>query len=77
MGSGRSVCNYQTYYEHKVGEAAPGQLPPRAPQDQSVMPEIRRVWEETYRVYRARKIWRKPEALGCRCGTLHAAPWSG
>jgi putative transposase len=48
-----------TYYEHKAREADPGRLPPRARRDQALGAEIRRVWEENFRVYGVRKVWRQ------------------
>jgi len=48
-----------TYYEHKAREADPGRLPPRAHRDRTLMPEIRRVWDENLQVYGAHKVWRQ------------------
>jgi len=48
-----------TYYEHKARQANPERLPPRARRDARLRPEIRRVWEENFRVYGARKVWRQ------------------
>ena len=48
-----------TYYEHKAREADLDRLPPRAQRDQMLMAEIQRVWEENFRVYVARKVWRQ------------------
>jgi transposase InsO family protein len=48
-----------TYYEHKAREADPDRLPSRVQRDRALMPEIRRVWEENFRVYGVRKVWRQ------------------
>ena len=47
------------YYEHKLREAVPERLPPRLRRDQALGQEIRRVYEENFRVYGARKVWRQ------------------
>ena len=47
------------YYEHKAREAEPERVPPRVRRDAELSPEIRRVWEENFEVYGARKIWRQ------------------
>ena len=48
-----------TYYEHKARAADPGRLPARAKRDRALCGEIRRVWEENFGVYGARKGWRQ------------------
>ncbi len=48
-----------TYYEHKAREAAPERQPERVQRDRMLRGEIRRVWEENFRVYGARKVWRQ------------------
>jgi transposase InsO family protein len=48
-----------TYYEHKARQADPERLPDRQRRDTELEPEIRRVWEENFRVYGARKVWRQ------------------
>jgi putative transposase len=47
------------YYEHKAREAQPERLPPRLRRDRALVPEIRRVYEENFQVYGARKVWRQ------------------
>jgi putative transposase len=47
------------YYEHKAREAEPARLPPRLQRDGMLAPEIRRVYEENFHVYGARKVWRQ------------------
>jgi transposase InsO family protein len=59
-----SICRQlpiapSTYYEHKAREAAPERLPPRVRRDEALKPEIRRVWDEHFQVYGARKVWRQ------------------
>jgi putative transposase len=48
-----------TYYHHKAREIDPAKVPARHQRDQALMPEIRRVWKENFRVYGARKVWRQ------------------
>ena len=48
-----------TYYEHKVRQADPARLPPRVQRDIELSREIRRVYEENFQVYGARKVWRQ------------------
>jgi len=48
-----------TYYEHKAREENPDRLPARVKRDAELEVEVRRVWEENFRVYGARKIWRQ------------------
>ena len=48
-----------TYYKHKAREAAPERLPARARRDRVLRDHIRRVWEENFRVYGVRKVWRQ------------------
>jgi len=48
-----------TYYEHKAREADPERRPPRVKRDQVLSGEVRRVWEENFQVYGARKVWRQ------------------
>lgn len=48
-----------TYYERKARQADPQRLPPRVQRDHALVPEIRRVYEENFHVYGARKIWRQ------------------
>jgi len=47
------------YYEHKAREMEPARLPPRLQRDQTLVPEIRRVYEENFGVYGVRKVWRQ------------------
>jgi transposase InsO family protein len=47
------------YYEHKARQAEPARLPARVQRDGMLVPEIRRVYEENFQVYGARKVWRQ------------------
>jgi putative transposase len=47
------------YYEHKSREADPTRLPARLQRDRGLVPEIRRIHEENFGVYGARKVWRQ------------------
>ena len=53
-----------TYYAHKACEADPGRCSGRARRDAALMNEILRVWDENFRVYGARKIWRQLKREG-------------
>jgi transposase InsO family protein len=48
-----------SYYEHKARQADPQRLPLRLQHDHALIPEIRRVYEENFQVYGARKVWRQ------------------
>ena len=48
-----------TYYAHKARQADPGRLPPRVVRDAELCTAIQRVWEENFRVYGARKVWKQ------------------
>ncbi len=48
-----------SYYEYKAREVNPERLPPRAQRDIRLSDEIERVYDENFRVYGARKIWRQ------------------
>jgi transposase InsO family protein len=47
------------YYEHKARQANAEHLPARVRRDRALITEIRRVHEENFRVYGARKVWRQ------------------
>jgi putative transposase len=55
-----------TYHEHKTRQVDPARLPPRAQRDIKLSREIRRVYEENFQVYGARKVWRQPKREGIR-----------
>ena len=46
-----------TYYEHKACQREPDRRSDRAKRDEVLKPEIRRVWDENFQVYGARKVW--------------------
>jgi len=48
-----------TYYEYKARETQPDRIPPRQRRDRVLAEEIRRVWEDNFQVYGARKVWRQ------------------
>lgn len=48
-----------TYYEHKARAADPQRRSKRIQRDEQLAVEIQRVWEEHFRVYGARKVWRQ------------------
>ena len=48
-----------TYYEHKRREQEPRRVPARVVRDAVLGKEIRRVWAKNFRVYGARKVWRR------------------
>ena len=48
-----------TYYEHKAREAQPEREPPRLRRDAEISGEIRRVYDDNFQVYGARKVWRR------------------
>ena len=48
-----------TYYESKARDADRSRLPARANRDAQLREHIERVWEENFRVYGVRKVWRQ------------------
>jgi transposase InsO family protein len=58
------------YYEHKARQADPQRLPPRLRRDVELANEIRRVYQQNFHVYGARKVWRqlhREEIAVARC----------
>jgi transposase InsO family protein len=47
------------YYEQKARQADSSRVPLRIRRDAELCNSIRRVWEENYRAYGARKVWRQ------------------
>ena len=47
------------YYEHKARQAYLKRLPKKAKRGAYLRNEIRRVWNDNFRVYGARKVWRR------------------
>jgi putative transposase len=59
-----------TYHAHAARRADPGKLPARAQRDITLRTKIRRVYEENFRVYGVRKVWRqllREETAVARC----------
>jgi len=48
-----------TYYAHKARYRDPERRSDRAKRDAILKPEIQRVWDEHFRVYGVRKVWRQ------------------
>ena len=48
-----------TYYTHAARQADPERQPARWHRDAVLGKQIRRVWEENFRVYGVRKVWRQ------------------
>ena len=61
-----------TYHAHVARRAAPSRLPDRLRRDADLKIEIRRVFEENFRVYGVRKVWRQ---LGGKASAPRAV-WS-
>ena len=53
-----------TYYEHVAQRARPTRRSARARRDAALRPEVRRVFEENFRVYGVRKVWRQMKREG-------------
>ena len=47
-----------TYYENQARQADPSRCAARAQRDAVLCEAIQRVWEDNYRVYGVRKVWR-------------------
>jgi putative transposase len=59
-----SICKLlpiapSTYYEHKARQSDPKRIPKRLQRDAELRGSVRRIWEENFRAYGARKIWRQ------------------
>jgi hypothetical protein len=48
-----------TYFEHVARRRNSAKLPARAKRDAELQPHIQRVWQENFRVYGVRKVWRQ------------------
>ena len=48
-----------TYYEHKSRQADLTRLPFRAKRDAWLSEQTRRIWEDNFKVYGVRKVWRQ------------------
>ena len=61
-----------TCHDYAARQRDPDRLPPRARRDVVLRAQIRRVWEENFRVYGVRKVWRQLHREGievARCTT--------
>ena len=65
-----------TYHAHVAQRADPAKASPRARRDMTLMVQIRRVYEENFDVYGARKVWRQLGRDG-GCGGRHEAASRG
>ena len=59
-----SICKVlpiapSTYYDHKSKQHEPDKRSARAKRDEGLKVDIQRVWEDNYRVYGVRKVWRQ------------------
>jgi putative transposase len=59
-----SICRLlpiapSTYYEHKAREHDPKRIPKRLQRDGELRGSIRRIWEENFQAYGARKVWKQ------------------
>jgi transposase InsO family protein len=52
------------YYTHKARQDNPTRSPPRRQRDDALSREIRRVYDENFQVYGARKVWRQLQREG-------------
>jgi transposase InsO family protein len=53
-----------TYHNHVARRVDPSQLSARAKRDEALKSEVRRVFEENFRVYGVRKVWRQLQREG-------------
>ncbi len=53
-----------TYYERKRQEREPDRRSVRVKRDEALMPEIRRVFDDNYKVYGVRKVWKQLKREG-------------
>lgn len=59
-----SICSElpiapSTYYDHKAKQRQPEKRSARAQRDEVLSADITRVWEDNFRVYGVRKVWRQ------------------
>ena len=53
-----------TYYTHRSVQHAPERRSARAKRDDDLKREIQRVWDDNFRVYGVRKVWRQLKREG-------------
>ena len=66
-----------TYYLHAARKANPELRSARAKQDEALSQQIRRVWEESFQNYGARKVWIQLQREGwdvARCSVERLIP---
>ena len=63
-----------TYHAHAARRADPSRLPDRIRRDADLKVEIRRVFEENFRVYGVRKVWRQLRREGFSAARSHGRP---
>ena len=69
-----------TCHDYAARQRDPDRLPPRARRDVVLRAQIRRVWEENFRVYGVRKVWRQLHREGievARCTTARLMRLAG
>lgn len=64
LASTEELCQHlplapSTYYAHKAADRDPERRSGRAFRDQWLGDEIKRIWDENFEVYGARKVWRQ------------------
>ena len=80
---GGLVATPSQYYEHRARQADPQRRPLRLRRDEALLPRIRRVHEENFGVYGARKVWRqlgREDVMVARCTVerlMHASGLQG
>jgi putative transposase len=52
-----------TYHDHAAKQRDPARLPDRARRDAVLKLAVRRVFDENFRVYGVRKVWRQMQRL--------------
>ena len=63
-----------TYYWHKAREADPSLRSARAQRDELLRPLVRRVWDQSFQVYGAEKVWDAAEPGRHPGRPLHGGP---
>jgi transposase InsO family protein len=83
-GSSRSAGTCRsapsTYYDHRAKQADPSRRSDRARRDADLLPVVRRVHEESFKVYGVRKVWRQMRREGfdvARCTVVRLMKAAG
>jgi len=66
-----------TYYDHLAKRADPARLSDRVRRDAALRPEIERVFEENWRVYGVRMVWRQLDREGFEAARCTVARLAG